>query len=212
MTDYPTIIFPEGFSINVKKTEKMPNNDVVTRILRRYPVPLRSSPFGMVEITYGPKRQVQLDEVRKLFWAMNATEHTFRIKDPQDFQSVDPQSSISNLDQNIGTGDGATATFQIRKDYGVGAAAKFRTVTNIIPGTQSVAVAGVAKTVTTHYTIDNVTGIITFTGGNIPTGGQAVTAGYQFYLKVRFADEDLMQQFDTHLHATIDSFMLELAE
>lgn len=212
MTDYSDIIFPNDFAIEVKPNEDFPNNDVVTRINRRYPVPLRSTPFKTIEIIYGPKSQAQLDVVRRIFWAMNATEHTFRIIDPQDNNSADPETGITNLDQNIGTGNGVTAAFQIRKSYGSGSASKFRNITNIIALTDIIAVAGVLKTRGVHYNIVNATGIVTFTGGNIPTAAQAITAGYRYYLKVRFADPNLMQQFVTHRRATIDSFMLELAD
>lgn len=213
MTDYSDVIFPQNFAINAKVTELWPNDDVITRVQRRYPVPLRSSPFREVEIVYGPKRQELLDEVRAIFHAMNGTQHTFRFIDPQDNNSSDPESAPTNLDQNIGTGDGVTAAFQLRKRYTAGATAVLnRSITNIVPLSDVVAVAGVSRTRGVHYNIDNATGIITFTGGNIPAAAAAVTAGYEYYLKTRFADPNLLQQFDTHRHATIDSFMLEIVD
>ena len=49
---------------------------------------------------------------------------------------------------------------------------------------------GVTKTLTTHYTVTD--GLVTFTGGNIPTGGspaQTITASGNPYVRVRFADD-----------------------
>ncbi len=48
-------------------------------------------------------------------------------------------------------------------------------------------VAGVTKTVVTHYNEAN--GLITFTGGNIPTAAQAITITCDTYARVRFADD-----------------------
>ena len=40
-----------------------------------------------------------------------------------------------------------------------------------VAGTVEISVAGVLKTETTHYTVDYSTGVVTFTGGNIPAAG-----------------------------------------
>jgi uncharacterized protein (TIGR02217 family) len=61
-----------------------------------------------------------------------------------------------------------------------------------VSGTVLIAVAGVTKTETTHYTVNYTTGVVTFTGGNIPTAGQAITAGFQFDVPVCF-DQDVHQ-------------------
>lgn len=58
------------------------------------------------------------------------------------------------------TGDGSTATFSIPWSY--------RATSDVV-----VKVAGTTKTVTTHYTFPT-TASIQFTGGNIPTSGQAI--------------------------------------
>jgi len=52
------------------------------------------------------------------------------------------------------------------------------------------------------------TGVITFTGGNIPTGGQAVTAGFEFYVKTRFDIDDLTQVFESYRVGSIPSIPL----
>lgn len=65
----------------------------------------------------------------------------------------------------VGTGDGTTTTFYL-DNY------------NVVSGSEQVYVAGTLKTVTTHYTIDADAGTITFTAGNVPTAGQAITANY----------------------------------
>ncbi|NCA74444.1 MAG: hypothetical protein EOM93_06350 [Gammaproteobacteria bacterium] len=78
----------------------------------------------------------------------------------------DKSTAVSN--EAAGTGDGVTAAFSLANG-------------NLITGSPCVVkVAGVTKTETTHYSLDRVTGTVTFTPGNIPTAGQAVTASYHY--------------------------------
>ena len=55
----------------------------------------------------------------------------------------------------------------------------------------TVAVDGVTKTSGVHFNVDPATGIVTFTGGNIPPMGDAVTAGFEFDVPVRFDTDKL---------------------
>ena len=76
--------------------------------------------------------------------------------------------STAVTDEAVGTGDGTNAVFTLANG-------------NLITGSPCVVkVAGATKTETTHYSLDRVTGTVTFTPGNIPTAGQAVTASYHY--------------------------------
>lgn len=78
----------------------------------------------------------------------------------------DKGTVVSN--ENIGEGDGNEAVFPFAHG-------------NLIPGSPCVVkVAGTTKTETTHYNLDRVGGKVTFTPGNIPTSGQAVTVSYHY--------------------------------
>lgn len=88
-------------------------------------------------------------------------------------------------DENIGTGDGTTASFQIHQLFNDSVNPYYRnwyTVQNLV-----VKVAGVTKTITTHYTVSN--GLVTFTGGNIPTAAQAITVSGDPYARCRFEQD-----------------------
>lgn len=91
-------------------------------------------------------------------------------------------------DENIGTGDGTTASFQVRSLFNDSVNPYYHywySITSLV-----VKVDGVTKTLTTHYTESN--GLITFTGGNIPTGGspaQQITASGSVYVRCRFAED-----------------------
>lgn len=140
---------------------------------------------------YGVKSLDNIHKVIAFFEEMRGRLHGFRWKDRFDYKSVSPGSGVSSLDQVIGTGDGTTATFQLTKKYG-SLNSYTRTIKKPVSGTVLVAVAGVTKTIVTHYTVDTTTGVVTFTGGNIPTGGQSVTAGFEFDVPVRF-DTDYLE-------------------
>lgn len=99
--------------------------------------------------------------------------NTFPLRDPID---------NTLTDENIGTGDGTTASFQIHKTYGDADRPYVRPIT--IVSNLVVKVAGVTKTLTTHYTVTD--GVVTFTGGNIPTAGQAITATCDWLARVRY--------------------------
>lgn len=76
--------------------------------------------------------------------------------------------STAVTDEAVGTGDGTNDVFSLANG-------------NLITGSPCVVkVAGTTKTETTHYSLDRTTGTITFTPGNIPTAGQAVTASYHY--------------------------------
>lgn len=130
-------------------------------------------------------------DVKKFWEARSGMLYGFRWKDWSDYKSGDPLAAITATDQVIGTGDGSNDTFQLKKAYTSGATTYTRTIKKPVSGTVRVAVAGVEKTITTHFTVDTTTGEITFTMGNIPTLGQSVTAGFEFDVPCRFDQDEL---------------------
>lgn len=67
-----------------------------------------------------------------------------------------------------------------------------RKITRPKRGGIRVYVEGTQKTEGTHFNVDYTTGIVTFTGGNIPTLGQKIQWAGEFYVPVRF-DTDLQR-------------------
>lgn len=137
---------------------------------------------GEWDISYGIRSKTELADVRKLYLARMGRLYAFRFKDHSDYEATD---------EAIGTGDGTTATFQLKKTYTDTVNSYVRTIQLPVSGTLVVKVAGVTKTETTHYTVNYSTGVITFTGGNIPSAAQAVTATFEFDVPVRFDDDIL---------------------
>jgi uncharacterized protein (TIGR02217 family) len=95
-------------------------------------------------------------------------------------------------DQPIGSGDGATTTFQLVKTYGGSYAPYQRPIAKPVVGSVRVAVDGVETGEGSAFTCDPVTGVIAFLPGHAPGAGAAVTAGFLFDVPVRF-DTDYLE-------------------
>lgn len=154
---------------------------------------------------YGIKTVDDLYAVIAFFEERRGQLHGFRWRDPADYKSGLPSGTPGATDQAIGTGDGAEDAFQLVKAYGGVFAPWSRTIAKPVRGTVKVAVAGTVKTEGTHYTVDYATGIVTFTGGNIPSLGQAVTAGYEFDVPARFDTDRLELNLEGIRHGSIPS-------
>ena len=70
-------------------------------------------------------------------------------------------------------------------------------------GTVLVVVAGMTKTIGTHFTVDVTTGRVTFLTGQIPTAGQVITAGFEFDCPVRFDTDKLEINVQGFRHGAI---------
>ena len=146
--------------------------------------------------------------------AVNGPLYSFPFEDRLDFKSTapEPTNTITALDCPIGTGDGATAAFQCYKTYTFGAYTYYRPIYLPIQGTLLVAVNNVTKTETTHYTVNYETGVITFTGGNIPPNGHIIRAGFQFRCKVRYAVNDLQTVIEGYRAGSAQLSLIEVSD
>jgi uncharacterized protein (TIGR02217 family) len=154
---------------------------------------------------YGVKSLDDLHAVIAFFEERRGRLHGFRWRDPMDFKSCPPEATPTALDQLIGTGDGATAILQLAKTYGSTFNPWTRTITKPVAGTVLIAVAGLAQTPGTDYAVDHTTGIVTFEHSRIPGVGQAVTAGFEFDVPVRFDSDRLEINLQGFRHGAIPS-------
>ena len=150
----------------------------------------------------------QLHELLAHFNVMQGPYYSFPFLDRLDNRSCAPETTPAVTDSLLGTGDGVTAAFQCRKGYTSGAYTHYRTILLPKQTTLLVSVAGVLKTETTHYTVNYETGVITFTGGNIPSAAQEVKAGFEFYCKVRYDTNDLQTVIEAYRTGSIPSIAL----
>jgi uncharacterized protein (TIGR02217 family) len=123
----------------------------------------------------------------------------FRLRDPFDWRSGEG----SAVDQQLGVGDGATTRFALVKHYG----AHVRPITRPVAGSVRVAVDG-AET----------EGFAVEPGGWVvldaaPGEGAVVTAGFEFDVPVRFAEDRLGVTAATFLAGAAPSVpLVELRE
>ncbi len=140
---------------------------------------------------YGIKTHQALSQVIEFFEERRGRLHGFRWRDRLDHSSSVSGASVSAIDQSIGTGNGATASFALVKTYGGSHAPYQRRIEKPVAGSVKVAVAGV-EAEGSAFTVEATTGVVTFLGGHIPASGQAVTAGFLFDVPVRF-DTDYLE-------------------
>ncbi len=154
---------------------------------------------------YGVKSLDDLHAVIAFFEERRGRLHGFRWRDAADCKSCPPEASPTALDHQIGTGNGATATFQLTKRYGTAFNPWNRPIKKPVAGTVLIAVAGAVQVEGTDYAIDHTTGLVTFLPSHIPASGAAVTAGFEFDVPVRFDSDRLEINIQGVRHGAIPS-------
>ena len=145
------------------------------------------------EIGSGLKTRSDLVQLVDFFEARRGRLYGFRFHDPLDGQSGVP---VTSLDQVLGTGDGVTPSFVLRKAYGTGTGAYMRPILKPCAGTVRVAVNGVECVAGSDFICDSTTGLVTFYQGHVPPAQSVVTAGFQFDVPVRFEADIFTINFD----------------
>jgi uncharacterized protein (TIGR02217 family) len=169
-----------------------------------------SYPRHEYDVGYGIKTLASLENLSDFFKVVGGKAIGFRFKDWMDYKSCSRTATPAAIDCVIGTGTGALATFQLYKTYTQGSYTRSRKILKPISGTIKVAVAGTEKTITTHFTVDTTTGIVTFTAGNIPTTGQSVTAGFEFDVPCRFDTDKLSVNLENYSAGSTQAPLIEL--
>ena len=141
---------------------------------------------------YGVKTYQSLSQVIAFFEERRGRLYGFRWRDRLDHSSAAPDTAVGATDQTIGTGDGATDTFQLVKTYGSAYAPYQRPIVKPVAGSVRVAVAGSEVAEGADFSVDTTTGLVTFLAGHLPALGAPVTAGFLFDVPVRF-DTDYLE-------------------
>ncbi|PIX38142.1 MAG: TIGR02217 family protein [Armatimonadetes bacterium CG_4_8_14_3_um_filter_58_9] len=127
-----------------------------------------------------------MHDVLAFFEARLGRLYGFRWKDWTDYKSCPPMQVVASNDQTIGTGNGTSKKFQLKKAYTSGPATYTRVITKPVSGTVLVEVNGVLIS-GANYSLDLITGIITLV--TAPLNGHVVKAGFEFDVPVRFAND-----------------------
>lgn len=130
---------------------------------------------------YGVKSRAEMQAVLAFFEERRGRFHSFLWRDALDHSSNGTEAPLPT-DQALGTGDGVTTAFQLRKTYGASFDPYWRVITKPVAGSVRVAVGG--SELTSGFTVDVATGIVTFAAA--PADGAVITAGFLFDVPVRF--------------------------
>ncbi|MDG3042866.1 DUF2460 domain-containing protein [Roseicyclus marinus] len=134
-----------------------------------------------------------LDDIAALiafFEARRGQLHGFRWKDWSDFKSCLPSAEPAFRDQRIGTGDGVSRVFRLVKTYASGGQEYAREIVKPVEGSVLVGISGDAQILGVDFELDAASGRVTF--AEPPDAGEAITAGFEFDVPVRF-DTDMIQ-------------------
>lgn len=105
----------------------------------------------------------EFEEMLDWIYAMQGAGYGFRYKDWGDYRSSRGDAAVAFDDQVIGTGDGATASFQLIKKYTKGLTYT-RDIKKPVAGT---VIGGIAGASSNQITVNTTTGVITFANNTV---------------------------------------------
>lgn len=202
---FKDLTLPDCYNLDVRVTRQVRSEDVTALSGDIYPNPKWAYSRRQFRVSWGPKK-LQDVETFLAFWEVVKTEHTFRLRDEQDYRSATHGSPIANTDQLIGVGDGATTQFQLVKRYSYGGETYDHPIFAPVSGSALIAVDGVAQSSPADFTVDTTSGLVSFT--TPPADTLLITAGYEYDIKVRFEDASIVQRFRARHLGEIDTFTL----
>ena len=138
---------------------------------------------GRWDVSTGIKNKADMDVVIAFFRARFGKAYGFRFKDWADYQAVG---------QNIGTGNGTLTAFQLTKTYTSGSNSYVREIKKPVTGTVKIYLNAVLQS--SGYSVDHVTGIVTFSSA--PGAGVIVSADFDFDVPARFDTDQLSVRTD----------------
>lgn len=137
------------------------------------------------DVAHGLKTQEDIDALRDFFMERRGARTGFRFKDWADYEAPGAGNAAKEF---MTTDGGATTTFQLSKDYGTGGTKYTRPITKPVSGTIVVYSNAV---LTTDWTADTATGIVTLGGTLGATTGNVITATFEFDVPVRFESDEM---------------------
>jgi len=147
----------------------------------------RSQHRRVFNAAFGIRSLADIRILSAFFHAFAGPVNGFLVKDWTDFQVTRTATTLASGITAQGTATNTTgAIWQLQKTYTVGSRSHVRNIKRPKAGA-AVYFDGVLKTITTHYTYDTTTGLLTVVSGS-PT---AITWTGDFYVQCRFAQKNL---------------------
>lgn len=137
------------------------------------------------DLQYAMRDMADYDAVRNMFYNCRGRARGFRFKDHSDYIATDEPC--------LGAVDGVNTTFKLQKRYTSGALTFDRRIFKPVAGTLSVKKNGSNAG---FSAFDTTTGSFTIVG--TPTGGDVITATFQFDIPVRFDTDQMSVSREGH--------------
>lgn len=199
MADFHEVRFPEDISKGSSggPTRRTDIVELVSGFEERNAAQAHSK--RVYDAGMGLRNVNDLHDVIEFWEARFGQLYGFRWKDWADYKSCKTRNFPAFNDQALGVGDGVKTQFQLVKNYQSGIGGYKRNIKKPVAGTVLIGQNGLP--VTSGWTVDNNTGIVTFSVA--PPNGHAVTAGYEFDVPVRFDAEGLTISIDAFNHGSV---------
>ncbi|MEM0945806.1 MAG: DUF2460 domain-containing protein [Pseudomonadota bacterium] len=154
----------------------------------------RNTPWAASRHRYdaglGLRSLEDIETLIAFFEARQGELYGFRWKDWSDYKSSLASVEPAFDDQVVGTGDGATTDFGLKKTYRSGTAFYVRDILKPVLGTVRAGLDGVEQTEGPDFTVDPASGTLSF--ASPPTAGAQVSAGFEFDVPVRFDTDRIL--------------------
>lgn len=145
------------------------------------------------DFSHAIKDEADFKEVGAHFRMARGKAHKFRARDWSDYVCERDAGLLSSVSATV---------FQLAKVYGDEAGfEEERRITRVYPGSLQVWKTGALQTLTTHYTLDQETGLVTFTTA---PGGSLLECAFSFDVPCRY-DTDELQSTLVHFDLGRDS-------
>ncbi|WP_321397398.1 DUF2460 domain-containing protein [Emcibacter sp.] len=156
------------------------------------------------DIGTGLRSEDDLAALIVFFRARAGRAYGFRFRDWTDYKSCLPSVEVGPTDQVIAVGDGEATDFQLIKIYQSEDYSQLRTISKPAADTVRVAVDGIEQQ--DGWALDNTSGLISFEVP--PAVDSTISAGFEFDVPVRFADDDLSVTLETFRAGQIPAISL----
>lgn len=128
---------------------------------------VRTKALCVGDVSHAPRLKDDYPQLLKFFRAVNGRFNTFRFKDHTDFECAITEGVVEGID---------TTRFQLQKKYATGSLYELRDIQQPIAAGFVLKNSGTPLTLTTDYTVDTATGIVTTmtprTAGDLTWSGE----------------------------------------
>lgn len=138
------------------------------------------------DLSYGIQSKSDLQSVMNAYYVAQGRGHSFRFKDYSDYQVGD---DANDTPVSIFVASGGETQVQAIKPYSFAGSTFNRALTRLVTGTVRVFIDAVEQTITTDFTVDVETGVITFLSAL--SAAEVVGLICEFDVPVRFNDDKL---------------------